>query len=90
MHSPIVTLTAEQAHIMVDTCKLMIDATNCTPSLLNTEKMVNVYNIFQMTFNGFFHSQSETTLRPQDRKNEIYYGYREQGINFLMGATFRF
>lgn len=24
------------------------------------------------------------------RKNEIYYGYREQGINFLMGATFRF
>jgi hypothetical protein len=35
------------------------------------------------------------TLFPQinnwlHRKNEIYYGYREQGINFLMGATFRF
>ncbi len=24
------------------------------------------------------------------RKNEIYYGYRSQGINFLIGATFRF
>ncbi len=24
------------------------------------------------------------------RKNDIYYGYRGQGINFLMGATFRF
>ena len=24
------------------------------------------------------------------RKNEIYYGYREQGINCLIGATFRF
>ena len=24
------------------------------------------------------------------RKNEIYYGYRSQGINFLLGATFRF
>lgn len=24
------------------------------------------------------------------RKNDIYYGYRSQGINFLLGATFRF
>lgn len=24
------------------------------------------------------------------RKNEFYYGYRSQGINFLLGATFRF
>lgn len=24
------------------------------------------------------------------RKNEIYYGYRSQGINFLLGATYRF
>ena len=24
------------------------------------------------------------------RKNEFYYGYRSQGINFLVGATFRF
>ena len=75
MHSPIVTLTGEQANVMINTCKLLIDASNCMPSLLNTEKMVNVYNIFQMTFNGFFRMQSETTLRPQDRKNEIYYEY---------------
>jgi hypothetical protein len=24
------------------------------------------------------------------RKNEYYYGYRSQGINFLVGAMFRF
>lgn len=24
------------------------------------------------------------------RKNELYYGYRSQGINFLLGATYRF
>jgi len=24
------------------------------------------------------------------RKNDIYYGYNSEGINFLMGATFRF
>jgi hypothetical protein len=24
------------------------------------------------------------------RKNEILYGYRSQGINFLLGATYRF
>jgi len=46
-----------------------------------------------------------TTLRPEPkpnlsfflqlnnwlhRKNELYYGYRSQGINFLIGATYRF
>ena len=46
-----------------------------------------------------------TTLRPEPqpnltfffqlnnwlhRKNDIYYGYRSQGINFLLGATYRF
>ena len=24
------------------------------------------------------------------RKNDIYYGYNSEGINFLVGATFRF
>ena len=51
------------------------------------------------------HSEGGMTLRPEPqpnlviffqlnnwlhRKNEIYYGYRSQGINFLLGATFRF
>lgn len=50
-------------------------------------------------------AQSGTTLRPEQkpnltlflqinnwlhRKNDIFYGYRSQGINFLMGATYRF
>ena len=51
------------------------------------------------------HSEGGMTLRPEPqpnlviffqlnnwlhRKNEIYYGYRSQGINCLMGVTFRF
>ena len=35
--------------------------------------------IFFLQLNNYIH-----------RKNDIYYGYRSQGINFLLGATFKF
>lgn len=75
MHSPVVSLSKEQAAVMVNLCKLLADALNCTPSLLSTEKMMNIYNVLQLTYNGFFKEQASSTLRPQDRKNEIYYEY---------------
>lgn len=45
--------------------------------LLRPEPQPNLMFFFQL--NNWLH-----------RKNEIYYGYRSQGINFLLGATFRF
>ena len=35
--------------------------------------------VFFLQLNNFIH-----------RKNDIYYGYRSEGINFLLGATYRF
>jgi len=45
--------------------------------VLRPEPQPNLIFFFQL--NNWLH-----------RKNEIYYGYRSQGINFLLGATFRF
>ena len=45
--------------------------------LLRPEPKPNLTLFFQL--NNWLH-----------RKNEILYGYRSQGINFLLGATFRF
>ena len=44
---------------------------------LRPEQKPNLVLFFQL--NNWLH-----------RKNEIYYGYRSQGINFLLGATYRF
>lgn len=44
---------------------------------LRPEQQPNLTLFFQL--NNWLH-----------RKNEIYYGYRSQGINFLLGATYRF
>ena len=45
--------------------------------VLRPEPQPNLVFFFQL--NNWLH-----------RKNEFYYGYRSQGINFLLGATFRF
>ena len=45
--------------------------------VLRPEQQPNLVLFFQL--NNWLH-----------RKNEIYYGYRSQGIHFLLGATYRF
>ena len=45
--------------------------------VLRPEQKPNLILFFQL--NNWLH-----------RKNDIYYGYRSQGINFLLGATYRF
>ena len=45
--------------------------------VLRPEPQPNLVFFFQL--NNWLH-----------RKNEFYYGYRSQGINFLTGVTFRF
>lgn len=75
MESPATTLSEEQAGVLKGAMKILIDGMNCEPCMLNTEKMVHIYNIFRMTFNEFFNASESTTLRPKDRKMEIYHEY---------------
>lgn len=57
--------------------KVAKEALNDKGTIVRPQPQPNLTFFFQL--NNWLH-----------RKNDIYYGYRSQGINFLLGATFRF
>ena len=50
---------------------------NCTPSMVDTERMVHVYNLIHLVFHDYLVANSETKAQPMDRKSEIYQEYSE-------------
>ena len=73
----IVNVTAEQAKIIVNFSQLIDDAVNCSPSMLNSERMVHIYNLVHLMFQDYFVANSDNTSKLIDRKTEIYHEYSE-------------
>ena len=73
----IVNATAEQAKIVNSFSQLIEDAVNCTPSMLNTERMVHIYNLVHLLFQDYFVANSDNVAKSIDRKTEIYHEYSE-------------
>jgi AraC-like DNA-binding protein len=73
----IVNATAEQASIIRKFYDMVDAAVNCTPSMLNSERMVHVHNLIYMIFQDYFVSNSDDTSQSMDRKTEIYHEYSE-------------
>ena len=73
----IVNATAEQAKIVNSFSHLIEDAVNCTPSMLNTERMVHIYNLVHLLFQDYFVANSDNVAKSIDRKTEIYHEYSE-------------
>ena len=73
----IVNATAEQAKIVNSFSQLLEDAVNCTPSMLNTERMVHIYNLVHLLFQDYFVANSDNVAKSIDRKTEIYHEYSE-------------
>ncbi len=73
----IVNVTQEQSQIINNFSKVLEDAVNCTPSMLNSERMVHIYNLIHMMFQDYFVANSGITSQPIDRKTEIYHEYSE-------------
>ena len=73
----IVNATAEQAKIVNSFSHLIEDAVNCTPSMLNTERMVHIYNLVHLLFQDYFVANSDNVAKSVDRKTEIYHEYSE-------------
>ena len=73
----IVNVTAEQSKIIVNFSQLIEDAVNCTPSMLNSERMVHIYNLVHLMFQDYFVANSDNTSKSIDRKTEIYHEYSE-------------
>lgn len=73
----IVNVTSEQAKIITDFSQLIEGAVNCSPSMLNSERMVHIYNLVHLVFQDYFVANSEAISKVMDRKTEIYHEYSE-------------
>ena len=73
----IVNVTSEQAKIINDFSQLIEESVNCSPSMLNSERMVHIYNLVHMVFQDYFVANSDATSKVMDRKTEIYHEYSE-------------
>lgn len=73
--APILHLQADQADVFNGLVNLLNAASNCMPSMLSSELMVYVLNILKLNFANFSKHDKESTIRPQDRKQEIYQDY---------------
>ena len=73
----IVNVNREQANIIMNFSQLLENAVNCTPSMIDTERMVHVYNLIHLIFQDYFVANSETKSHPMDRKSEIFQEYSE-------------
>lgn len=74
--SPIIHLQPEQTEVLVDMARMLNKASNCTPSMLNSDRMVHIYNLLNtMYLQRQKVSEEELLLRPQDRRGEIYRDY---------------
>lgn len=73
----IVNVTSEQAKIITGFSQLIEGAVNCSPSMLNSERMVHIYNLVHLVFQDYFVANSDATSKVMDRKTEIYHEYSE-------------
>ena len=73
----IVNANEEQANVILNFSKLLEDAVNCTPSMIDSERMVHVYNLIHLAFHDYFVANSKTKRQPMDRKTEIFQEYSE-------------
>lgn len=74
-NTPILQLTEEQAQVMIAFYETLVQAMNTRPSMLNTEKMVHIFNLLQTTYKEHAARLHTEAARPQDRKTEIYQDY---------------
>ena len=73
----IVNVTSEQAKIITDFSQLIEESVNCSPSMLNSERMVHIYNLVHLVFQDYFVANSDAISKVMDRKTEIYHEYSE-------------
>ena len=77
LKTPIIHTTDEVASILNDTFTLLMKCLNTTQPMLNTDKMVHVFNLFQIFYVDAAKQQNPFPLRPQDRKTEVYQEYQK-------------
>ncbi len=75
LHSPKISVNEEQAQVLCSLYDTLLKALNTRPSMLDSEKMVHIFNLLQLSYAKYAHEQDEYLIKPLDRKTEIYQDY---------------
>lgn len=75
LRSPIVHISVEQAEVIKSMAAVLLQAMNMQPPMLDSAKMVYIFNLMQTSFASYARSQDEYIIRPNDRRTEIYQDY---------------
>ena len=75
LHSPIISVSENHAKVLCAMYDTVIMALNAEPTMLDSEKMVHLFNLLQASYAKFAREQDEYLVRPLDRKTEIYQDY---------------
>ena len=75
LHSPKISVSENHAKVLCTVYDAVIAALNAEPSMLDTEKMVHIFNLLQSSYIKFAREHDEYLVKPQDRKTEIYQEY---------------
>jgi len=75
LHSPKITVSENHAQVLCSAYNTMIAALNATPSMLDSEKMVHIFNLLRTSYAKYAREQDEYLVKPLDRKTEIYQDY---------------
>ena len=75
LHSPKISISENHAQVLCSFYNSMIAALNATPSMLDSEKMVHIFNLLRTSYAKYAREQDEYLVRPLDRKTEIYQEY---------------
>ena len=75
LHSPKLSISENHAQVICKMYDAVVAALNAEPSMLDTEKMVHVFNLLRTSYAKYAHEQDEYVVKPLDRKTEIYQDY---------------
>lgn len=72
LHSPIISLDEQHVKVLCSMYDTIIMAMNAQPSMLDSEKMIHIFNLLQTCYAKYAKEQEAYFLKPLDRKTEIY------------------
>lgn len=75
LHSPKIHVSDNHMKVLCSMYDTIIAALNAEPTMLDTEKMVHIFNLLQTSYAKYAKEQDEYLVKPLDRKTEIYQDY---------------
>lgn len=75
LHSPIISVSENYAKVLCSMYDTIVLALNAEPTMLDSEKMVHIFNLLQTSYTNYAKKQDAYLLKPLDRKTEIYQDY---------------